>query len=93
MHFGDIQKNFKGKQLRIKKIEQNDRNITYMGIKENAEKSYIFLKGISKVSGDIQWYVSVKNYEISDAEKLFDEENFKEIFKTGVRISNVTRWA
>ena len=64
-----------------------------MGIKENAEKSYIFLKGISKVSGDIQWYVSVKNYEISDAEKLFDEENFKEIFKTGVRISNVTRWA
>jgi hypothetical protein len=79
--------------LRIKKIEPNDRNITYMGIKENAEKSYIFLKGISKVSGDIQWYVSVKNYEISDAEKLFEEENFKEIFKSGVRISNVTRWA
>ena len=79
--------------MRIKKIEPNERNITYMGIKENAEKSYIFLKGISKVSGDIQWYVSVKNYDISDAEKLFDEENFKEIFKNGVRISNVTRWA
>ena len=62
-------------------------------IKENVEKSYVFLKGVSKVSGDIQWYVSVKKYDISEAEKLFDEENFKDIFKMGVRISNVTRWA
>ena len=79
--------------MKIKKIEPNDRNITYIGIKENVEKSYVFLKGVSKVSGDIQWYVSVKKYDISDAEKLFDEENFKDIFKMGVRISNVTRWA
>ncbi len=93
MHFGDTQRNFKGKQLRIKKIEPNDRNITYMGIKENAEKSYVFLKGISKVSGDIQWYVSTKNYDISDAEKIFEEENFKEVFNLGVRKSNVRGWA
>ena len=79
--------------MKIKKIEANDRNITYIGIKENVEKSYVFLKGVSKVSGDIQWYVSVKKYFLLEAEKLFDEENFKDIFKTGVRISNVTRWA
>ncbi|MDA7572411.1 hypothetical protein N8776_01765 [bacterium] len=79
--------------MKIKKIEPNDRNITYIGIKENVEKSYVFLKGVSKVSGDIQCYVSVKKYDISDAEKLFDEENFIDIFKMGVRISNVTRWA
>tara|TARA_B100000085_G_C18535851_1_gene509956 strand:+ start:1349 stop:1588 length:240 start_codon:yes stop_codon:yes gene_type:complete len=79
--------------LRIKKIEPNDRNITYMGIKENAEKSYVFLKGVSKVSGDIQWYVSTKNYDISDAEKIFEEENFKEVFNLGVRKSNVRGWA
>ena len=71
--------------MKIKKIEPNDRNITYIGIKENVEKSYVFLKGVSKVSGDIQWYVSVKKYDISDAEKLFDEENFIDIFKMGCK--------
>ena len=43
--------------MKKKRLSENSRNFVYMGIKDNSEKTRIYLYGISK-EGKNQWHQS-----------------------------------
>tara|TARA_B100000085_G_C18455647_1_gene476760 strand:+ start:500 stop:883 length:384 start_codon:yes stop_codon:yes gene_type:complete len=78
--------------LKFKTIEKNSRNITHLAINESEKTTLIYFRGVSKITGDIQWYESKSTYSLIDAQKVFKNGDFSEILSDGITKSNTKNW-
>ena len=78
--------------LKFKPIEKNSRNITHLAINESEKTTLIYFRGVSKITGDIQWYESKSNYSLKDAQKIFKKGDFAEVLSGGITKSKTKNW-
>lgn len=78
--------------LKVKKLEKNSRNITHLAIDSSSDTTLIFFRGISKITGDIQWYESKISYRFKDAEKVYTSGDFAQILSDGITKSKIQNW-
>ena len=78
--------------LKVKKLERNSRNITHLAIDDSRDSTLIFFRGVSKITGDIQWDESKTSYKLKDAEKVFTSGDFAQILSDGITKSKIQDW-
>jgi hypothetical protein len=78
--------------LKFKPIEKNSRNITHLAIDESDKTTLIYFRGVSKITGDIQWYESKSAYSLKDAQKIFKQGDFSDVLSNGITKSNTKNW-
>jgi len=47
--------------LEVKKLRSSNRNFTQISIHKDEDESLIHLRGVSKITGEVQWYDSKEN--------------------------------
>ena len=78
--------------LKFKTIEKNSRNITHLAIDESQKTTLIYFRGVSKITGDIQWYESKSIYSLKDAQKIFKNGRIGEVLSEGITKSKTKNW-
>ena len=77
--------------MKKKRLSENSRNFVYMGIKDNSEKTRIYLYGISK-EGKNQWYQSKCIFTRLTASKYLSAGRYSVVFAGGIEKSGETDW-
>ena len=78
--------------LKVKTLDKNSRNITHLGIDKANKNSLIFFRGVSKVTGDVQWYESRMKYPLKEAEEIYSKGDIANVFSAGITKSNKQNW-
>ena len=80
------------KNLKVKALSKNDRNMIAMAIKTNGAKTKIYLHGVSKKTGANQWYESKGIFTKSTALNYFYNGEYAVVFAQGMTTSKLTDW-
>ena len=78
--------------LKVKTLDKNSRNITHLGIDKANKNSLIFFRGVSKVTGDVQWYESRMKYPLKEAEEIYSKGDIANVFSAGITKSKKQNW-
>lgn len=93
MSIYDIATDNKGaKKLKVKMLGANNRNFIAMAIRPDVKKTRIYLHGVSKTTGDKQWYQSNMEFSQSTALNYFYAGQYSVVFANGMTKSNVQDW-
>lgn len=93
MSIYDIATDNKGaKKLKVKILGANNRNFIAMSIRPDVKKTRIYLHGVSKTTGDKQWYQSNMEFTQSTALSYFYSGQYSVVFANGMTKSSVTDW-
>ena len=78
--------------LKVKTLDKNSRNITHLAIDKTNKNSLIYFRGVSKITGDVQWYESKINYQLKEAEEIYSKGNIANVFSAGITKSKKKNW-
>ena len=78
-------------KLKIKKLTENTRNILYMACEVGSERTVIYLHGVSKTTGENQWYETKVDYAESTAKKYVGHGQHKLVVRH-ITKSTFTDW-
>tara|TARA_A100001234_G_C12302844_1_gene250067 strand:+ start:16 stop:351 length:336 start_codon:yes stop_codon:yes gene_type:complete len=78
--------------LTVKKLDKNSRNITHLAIDKTNKNSLIYFRGVSKITGDVQWYESKINYQLKEAEEIYSKGDIANVFSAGIIKSKKQNW-
>ena len=70
--------------LKVKTLDKNSRNITHLAIDKTNKNSLIYFRGVSKITGDVQWYESKINYQLKEAEEIYSKGDIANVFSAGI---------
>ena len=78
--------------LTVKTLDKNSRNITHLGIDKTNKNSLIYFRGVSKITGDVQWYESKMKYQLKEAEEIYSKGDIANVFSAGITKSKKQNW-
>lgn len=78
--------------MKVKKLSPNGRNMIAMGIDDKKKKTRIYLHGVSKTTGESQWYESKGVFTQNTAIKYFYNGQYAQLFAQGIQRSDETGW-
>jgi len=79
-------------KLKTKKLSANNRNMLDMAIRIDTKNTLIYLHGVSKTTGEDQWYESKFKYTNASALNVFYNGEYKTVFNKGMAKSTTTNW-
>lgn len=78
--------------MKVKLLKENARNMIAMAIDDTKPKTVIYLHGVSKKTGEEQWYESKGVFTKSTALNYFYAGEFTCVFAQGMTKSSVKNW-
>ena len=80
------------KNLEVKKLRSNNRNFTHISIHKDEDESLIHLRGVSKITGEVQWYDSKEKYSKKEAKNILKNGEYQEVLSEGITKSTFKNW-
>lgn len=78
--------------MKVKTLSPNNRGMVAMAINDKKKKTKIFLHGVSKTTGEKQWYESKGIFTQATALKYLYNGQYSQLFAQGITKSGETDW-